>query len=84
MGTQIPNLNYKSLAEVPKDYPLQPTPDVTVEWLRIDERAVVPQYAHDGDIWARPIEMFPSNEDISSRIDNTTKQKYRFERIIKK
>ena len=38
-------------------------------------------YTHDGDIWARPIEMFLSNEDISSRIDNTTKQKYRFERI---
>lgn len=50
MGTQIPNLNYKSLAEVPKDFPLVPTPDVTVEWLRIDERAVVPQYAHDGDM----------------------------------
>ena len=50
MGTQIPNLPYKSLADVPKDFPLQPIPDVTVEWLRIDERAVVPQYAHDGDM----------------------------------
>jgi hypothetical protein len=28
--------------------------------------------------------MFLSEEDVSSRIDNTTNQKYRFERIIKK
>lgn len=41
-------------------------------------------YTHQKDIWARPIEMFLSEEDVSSRIDNTTNQKYRFERIIKK
>lgn len=50
MGTQIPNLSYKSLAEVPKDFPLVPTPDVTLQFVKIDERAKVPKYAHDGDM----------------------------------
>ena len=50
MGTQIPNLPYKNLAEVPKDFPLVPTPDVTLQFVKIDERAKVPKYAHDGDM----------------------------------
>ena len=41
-------------------------------------------YEHNDDIWARPIEMFLSEEDVSDRIDNTTKQRYRFERVLKK
>ena len=41
-------------------------------------------YTHEGNIWARPIEMFLSSEDVSKRVDNTTKQKYRFERILEK
>ena len=38
-------------------------------------------YEHSGDLWARPISSFLSEEDVSKRIDNVTKQKYRFERI---
>lgn len=51
MGAQIPNIQqYTNLMNVPKDYPLEPTPDVTLQFLRIDERAKVPKYAHDGDM----------------------------------
>lgn len=39
-------------------------------------------YTHDSNVWIRPIEMFLSEEDVSKRSDNTTKQKYRFERIL--
>ena len=38
-------------------------------------------YEHDGNVWARPLSMFIDKEDISSRSDNVTKQKYRFELI---
>lgn len=38
-------------------------------------------YEHRGEMWARPISSFLSNEDISSREDNKTGQKYRFEKI---
>ena len=38
-------------------------------------------YEHSGELWARPISIFLSDEDISNRSDNITKQKYRFERI---
>lgn len=38
-------------------------------------------YEHSGELWARPIGIFLSDEDISNRSDNITKQKYRFERI---
>ena len=50
MGTQIPNLDYKSLAELPKDYPLVPKTDVILQFMKIDERAKIPKYAHDGDM----------------------------------
>ena len=38
-------------------------------------------YKHNNEIWARPLDMFLSKEDISSRKDNVTGQKYRFEKI---
>lgn len=38
-------------------------------------------YEHDNTVWARPLSMFLDKEDISSRADNVTKQKYRFELI---
>lgn len=38
-------------------------------------------YEHQKKIWARPISIFLSDEDISSRLDNQTGQKYRFEKI---
>ncbi|HBA37561.1 MAG TPA: DUF1653 domain-containing protein [Firmicutes bacterium] len=38
-------------------------------------------YEHGGEMWARPISSFLSNEDVSSRQDNKTGQKYRFEKI---
>lgn len=40
-------------------------------------------YEHQGNqrIWIRPLEMFLNKEDVSSREDNTTGQKYRFELI---
>ncbi len=41
-------------------------------------------YEHHGEMWARPISSFLSNEDISQREDNKTGQKYRFEKIIEK
>ena len=39
-------------------------------------------YSHNDEVWIRPIEMFLSEEDVSNRVDNVTKQKYRFERIL--
>ncbi len=44
------------------------------------EKMVV--YEHKGEIWARPISSFLSDEDISAREDNVTGQKYRFEKIL--
>ena len=38
-------------------------------------------YKHGENLWARPISSFLSKEDVSKRPDNTTKQKYRFEKI---
>ncbi len=38
-------------------------------------------YKHDGDVWARKISSFLSDEDVSKRPDNVTGQKYRFEII---
>lgn len=38
-------------------------------------------YKHDNELWVRPISSFLSDEDISKRSDNVTKQKYRFEKI---
>lgn len=38
-------------------------------------------YEHKNELWARPISSFLSDEDISSRDDNKTGQKYRFEKI---
>lgn len=38
-------------------------------------------YKHGDDIWARPISIFLSTEDVSMRPDNKTGQKYRFEKI---
>ncbi len=37
-------------------------------------------YRHRGEVWARPISSFLSNEDVSMRKDNVTGQKYRFMR----
>lgn len=36
-------------------------------------------YKHDNNYWVRPKSMFLDKEDVSSRNDNTTNQKYRFE-----
>ncbi len=38
-------------------------------------------YKHDGEFWVRPLSSFLSNEDVRSRSDNVTGQKYRFEKI---
>lgn len=38
-------------------------------------------YKHDNELWARPLSSFLSDEDVSKRSDNVTKQKYRFEKI---
>lgn len=38
-------------------------------------------YEHRGEIWARPISSFLSDEDVSQRKDNVTGQKYRFEEM---
>ncbi len=40
-------------------------------------------YKHDNELWVRPLSSFLSDEDVSSRNDNVTKQKYRFEKIRK-
>ena len=52
MGVQNPNLGmiYMNPVELPKDYPLEPTPDVILQFMKIDERAKIPKYAHDGDM----------------------------------
>lgn len=41
-------------------------------------------YSHSNEMWVRPISSFLSDEDITNRTDNVTKQKYRFERIEEK
>ncbi len=38
-------------------------------------------YEHKHNLWARPISVFLSTEDVSKREDNKTGQKYRFEKI---
>jgi len=38
-------------------------------------------YKHNENIWARPVSMFLSDEDMSNRPDNVTGQKYRFEKV---
>ena len=38
-------------------------------------------YKHDENLWARPVSMFLSKEDISNRPDNITGQKKRFEKV---
>lgn len=38
-------------------------------------------YEHKGELWARPISSFLSDEDVRRREDNKTGQKYRFEKI---
>lgn len=38
-------------------------------------------YDHGSSLWARPINLFLDNTDVSNRPDNVTKQKYRFEKI---
>lgn len=38
-------------------------------------------YKHDGTIWARPIDMFLSEESVKNRIDNITGQEKRFEKV---
>lgn len=38
-------------------------------------------YEHDGNIWARPIDMFLSEESVKNRIDNITGQEKRFEKV---
>lgn len=35
-------------------------------------------YEHAGELWVRPMSSFLSSEDVSSRGDNVTGQKYRF------
>lgn len=44
------NMNYEDIANIPKDYPVVPKSEVTVKFLRTDERAVLPKYAHNGDM----------------------------------
>lgn len=38
-------------------------------------------YIHNHTYWVRPLSMFEDKTDISSRPDNVTGQKYRFEKI---
>ena len=38
-------------------------------------------YKHNDNVWVRPESMFLDKEEVSSRSDNVTKQKYRFELI---
>ena len=38
-------------------------------------------YKHEDKLWVRTISSFLSSEDITTRSDNVTGQKYRFERI---
>ena len=38
-------------------------------------------YKHGENIWARPVTIFLSDEDMSKRKDNITGQKKRFEKV---
>ena len=38
-------------------------------------------YKHGENIWARPVSMFLSDEDMSHRPDNVTGQNKRFEKV---
>lgn len=45
------------------------------------ENLVVYTHLGTGDMWARPEDMFLSEEDVSQKAGNTTGQKHRFELI---
>ncbi len=45
------------------------------------ENLVIYTHLGTGDMWARPEEMFLSDEDVTKKAGNTTGQKYRFELI---
>lgn len=38
-------------------------------------------YKHGENLWARPVPIFLSDEDVSNRPDNVTGQKNRFEKV---
>ena len=38
-------------------------------------------YTHNNEYWVRPLSMFLDKTDVSSRPDNITHQKYRFEKL---
>ena len=38
-------------------------------------------YKHGENIWARPVSMFLSDEDMNNRPDNVTEQNKRFDKI---
>ena len=42
---------------------------------------VVYNHIDNGELWVRPLEEFLDEKDVSSREDNITGQKYRFELI---
>lgn len=42
---------------------------------------VIYKHVDEEEYWVRPLQIFLSEEDISSRKDNVTRQKYRFEEI---
>ncbi len=42
------------------------------------EKMIVYEHLGDSKIWIRPLDMFASDEDVSSRKDNITGQKTRF------
>ena len=50
MGVQNVGALFYEKANIPKDYPLEPKADVTLQFMKIDKRAKVPKYAHDGDM----------------------------------
>lgn len=43
------------------------------------ENLVIYTHLGTGDMWARPEEMFLSEEDVTNKAGNITGQKYRFE-----
>ena len=45
------------------------------------ENMVVYKHLGSGEYWTRPEEMFLEKDDVSTRKDNTTGQKHRFELI---
>lgn len=45
------------------------------------EEMVVYEHLGTNEIWIRPLKMFLDKEDVTNRKDNTTNQKYRFEKI---